>query len=234
MATTSELIDRIVEQCTGWNRDGYRGVLQYLDIAQKMLFMSESEQNVVIDPLTGNLPPLNTTKGVFAYDLPADCWKLGHIGIEVKIASIISGTLLTTITGLDYGTRRQVTNPLTYFHWAGFKYVRVPYVRSWPAGDSTLARLVFTADPGDATDYYRSLYWRKPANLISDSIPLEIEPPWDDAYLLPATVALIHGVENGNYAEARALVLNELRPTYWKQKNSGEQGFSYEPVERGF
>lgn len=234
MATTSELLDRIVEQCSDWNRDGYRGVLQYLDIAQKLLFMHECEQNVVVDPATGGLPSLNTTKGVFAYDLPSDCWKLGHVGVEVKIASLVSDTLLTTLTGLDYGTRRLATEPLKYFHWAGFEYIRIPYVRSWPAGDSSVAHLVFTADPGDATDYYKTLYWKKPATLVSDSIPLEIEPPWDDLFLLPAAVSLIHGVENGNYVEARSLILRDLKPAYWKEKNSGEQGFSDEPVERGF
>jgi len=234
MATTSELLDRIAEQCKGWNRDGYRGILQYLDIAQKTLLMEECEQNVAIDSTTGTLPSLNTTTGTYAYNLPSDCWKLGCIGIEVKIASVVSGTLLTTITGLDYGTRRQVQNPLTYFHFSGFEYVRVPYIRSYPATDSGVARLVFTADPGTATDYYKELYWKKPATLTSDSIPLEIEPPYDDLYLLPATVSLIHGVENGNYVEARTLILRDLKPAYWKERNSGEQGFSYESVSRGY
>lgn len=234
MATTSELIDRIVEQCKGWNRDGYRGVLQYLDIAQKLLLCHESEQNVVMNEATGYLPTLDTTATVFNYNLPSDCWKLGQVLIEVKIASQISGTLLNTITGLDYGTRRLVSNPLSYYTYAGFEYIRVPFVRSWPSQELAVARMCFTADPGTTTGYYSLQYFKKPTTLSSDSIQVEIEPPWDDLYLLPATVSLIHGVENGNYVEARVVIMRDLVPQFWKEKNGGEQGFSYEPVERGF
>jgi hypothetical protein len=45
---------------------------------------------------------------------------------------------------------------------------------------------------------------------------------------------LIEGIEHGNYAEARMEVLKVWRPQYWKEINSGAQGFDQETEDRGY
>ena len=242
MATTAELLVILQEQFKGWNVNGPRGLLHYLDTAHKILCQTESDNRVVFDTTTGLLPYLVTTAGTFHYNLPADCWKLSDVLVECGI----NGSLLDNLSYYRYGTsglgstvlstgfRISATRKLEYVNVSGIRYIRVPHIRSTPCGESALAALTFTDDPGTTTTAYNIRYYKKPASLVSDSIPLEIEPPYDELCLLPAACKLIEGVQHGNYMEARNEILKTIKPLYWKECNSGEQGFDYDAEDRGY
>jgi len=242
MASTAELLVILQEQFKGWNINGPRGLLHYLDTAHRILCQTESANRVVFDSSTGLLPYLVTTAGTFTYNLPSDCWKLGDVLVEIGV----NGSLFDNLSYYRYGTggvggtalmtgfRISSTRKLEHVTISGIGYIRVPHIRSFPAGESTLAKLIFTDDPGTTTTCYNIRYYKKCAELVSDSIPLEIEPPNDELYLLPATCKLIEGVQHGNYLEARTEILKNIKPLYWKECNSGEQGFDYDAEDRGF
>lgn len=219
-----------MEQFKGWNADGPRGVLHYIDVAHKLFRQVESEQTVYFNESTGLLPYLTTTAGTYNYSLPSNCWKLADVLVE----SGVTGSLLDTYTGVDYGMRRGGFNKIDIVTIANIDYLRIKNVRSWPAAEAAVARMAFTDDPGTSSDVYNLRYYKKPVSITSDSIQLEVEPPYDELYLLPAVCKLIEGIEHGNYAEARMELLSVWRPKYWNEINSGAQGFEYESEDHGY
>jgi len=219
--TTSELLDILEEQFPGWNRDGVRGLLRYVDIAQKALCMVAAEQLLIFDETTGKLPLLTTVSGTFAYYVDPAVSFVDGVLFENEAQSFLS----------DYG--REIVVP-EYLSIAGIQYIRIPFVRTWPATDSANAKILFTKNPGDTTDRYFLRTYRRPATLDSDSIPLLIPPPYDELYLLPATAKLVEGANHGNYIEARTAIIREFKPLMWQAFNEGEQGQDFEPESRGF
>ena len=230
MATTAELITILQEQFKGWNANGPRGVLHYLDVAHRAFRQLESEQTVYFDETNGKLPYLDTTAGTYAYSLPSNCWKLAGVYVEAGV----TGSILDNLSLADYGLRTSNTHKIEEVVLSGITYVRIHNVRSWPSTEAAVARMAFSDDPGTTTDVYNIKYYKKPVELYSDSIQLEVEPPYDELYLLPAVCELIEGIQHGNYAEARANLLGVWRPKYWKEINSGEQGFDFEAEDRGY
>jgi len=221
--TTYELLSILEEQFPGWNRDGVRGLLRYVDVAQKALCMVPAEQLLLFDDSTGELPALPTTAGLYAYFTAPEVSFVDEVLLEAQ--SLNSGGIQ------DYGNLAY--RKPEYRSISGVTYVRVPYIRTWPATDSTNAKILFTRDPGTST-LYKLRSYRRPATLDSDSIELTIPPPYDELYLLPATGKLIEGVNHGNYIEARASLIREFKPLMWEAFNLGEQGQDNEPEDRGF
>ena len=230
MATTAELVTILLEQFKGWNADGPRGVLHYIDAAHKLFRQVECEQTVYYDETTGNLPLLTTTAGTYSYSLPANCWKLAAVLVE----SGVTGSLLDSYSNADYGIRTAVSKKIEPVTISGVDYLRIVNVRSWPSTESAVARVMFTDDPGDTTTVYNIKYYKKPADITSDTIPIEIEPPWDEMFFVPAVCKLIEGIEHGNYAEARMEILKVWLPQYIKKLNGGEQGFDQDTENRGY
>jgi hypothetical protein len=231
--TTLELLTIIAEQKKGWNIDGERGILPHLNSAHFILLAQESEQNIFFDEEAGDLPSLDTTDGTYNYTCDENIWKIGGIYIRSKDLSSSSGAIIG-LQGFDYGTRRYNRVPIEYINVGGIEFVRVPFVRSWPSTEIADARMVFTENPGNTTDYYKQYGWKKPTQILSESIQIDIPPPWDYQFLLPATCMLLEGIEHGNYADTQQYILNVLKPRLQKEMNGGEQGFDFCAVSRGF
>jgi hypothetical protein len=230
MATTAELVTILQEQFKGWNANGPRGVLHYIDVAHRIFRQVESEQTVYFDETNGKLPYLDTTDGVYKYSLPSNCWKLAGVYIEAGV----TGSLLDNLSLADYGLRVSNVHKIESVVMSGIEYLRLHNVRSWPASEAAVARLAFSDNPGTTDDVYNIKYYRQPVELVSDSIQLEVEPPYDELYLLPAVCELIEGIQHGNYADARTKLLEIWRPKYWKEINGGEQGFDFDSEDRGY
>lgn len=230
MSSTLEILTVLQEQFKGWNIDGPRGLRYFLNIAHKLFRQCESEQAVYYDVSTGKLPYLATTLGTFDYALPANCWKLFGVLVEVGV----TGSILDNWTGADYGLRIGNRRRIETVTLSGIDYLRIHNIRSQPCTEAANARLQFTDDPGSTTSVYNIAYYKKPVEILSDSIQIEVEPPWDDMFLVPATAKLIEGIQHGDYANARKEVMEYWRPQYWKELNSGEQGLYGEPEDRGY
>lgn len=229
--TTSELLSILEEQFPGWNRDGTRGLLRYVDIAQKALCMIPAEQLLIFDTSTGKIPAIPTVAGTYEYTMPAEVSFVDEVLVEAGDSSFSS---LQTLSSQDYGRATRNSTIPEYRSIAGIEYFRIPFIRSWPASESANAKILFTKNPGDSSTSYRRRSYRRPATLGSDTIELTIPPPYDELYLLPAVGKLIEGVNHGNYIEARAAIVRDFKPLMWAAFNTGEQGKDYEPEERGF
>jgi hypothetical protein len=229
--TTYELLNILEEQFPGWNRDGVRGLLRYVDIAQKALCMVPAEQLLIMEDATGKLPVLGTTAGTFAYYMSAITSFVDEVLVEADSRSWGSMSVQSL---QDYGRTAPDAAIPEYRAIAGIQYLRVPFVRTWPATDANNAKLLFTKDPATTTSLYYLRSYRRPETLDSDSIGLLIPPPYDELYLLPAAAKLVEGANHGNYIEARAAIERDFKPLMWEAFNEGEQGQSNEPESRGF
>jgi hypothetical protein len=228
--TTEEILTLLEHQFPGWNRDGIRGILPYLNVAQKILCNVESDQLLIFDESTGKLPTITTVDGTYTYDLPDTVSFISSVVVEVGDLQPNSVTFFQQ----DYGRINRLSN-MKYdtIEISGVSYYEIPYVRSYPATEDNAAKVIFTHNPGSTTDVYRYSGYPKPAELVSDTIPLTIPPPQDVLLLLPATAKLIEAVENGNYLEAYNALKNEFREEIQKEYNKG--AFVYkEPEDRGF
>ena len=222
---TEELIDELVQRFNGWNRSGEHGVLRYISAAHEILMTAEAEQNLIFNETTGVLPSLNTVAGTFRYILTNDVWRVASILIKITDAPV--ATDYGALTRSSYKNSRMI---------GGILYAKVPYVRQWDYINSVkLARLMFTQDPGTHNDYYFRESYKRPTEILSESIQVDIPSPLDFDILIPAAAKLIEGVQSGNYDQARQYVKLQLKPELWKQLNSGVQGeLDMEPVDRGF
>jgi hypothetical protein len=225
---TEEIVDELIQRFNGMNRDGEHGVLRYLNSAHEILMTQEAEQNLIFDPATGKLPPLNTTAGTFNYVMPTTTWRVAAILIENAYPGAPT---------VDYGSQPTImTDYKNSVVIGGITYARIPYIRAWDyINANTPAHVMFTKDPLTKADYYFRQSYRRPTQILSESIQCDIQPPWDFDVLIPAAAHLIEGALNGNYDEARRIIRVELKTELWRQLDSGDQGYlDTEPVDRGF
>lgn len=231
MSTTEELLSLLEKQFIGWNRDGSRGIRHYLNLAQRMLCDVESEQLMIINESTGKLPAITTVAGTFTYSLPST---VGHID-SVLVEANDNSTLINNLYRQDYGSVSRasqiVAEEITI---SGIKYIRVPYIRAFPATESNVAKIVFTEDPGTTSDIYRYRGYKLPTDIVSDTIELTIHPPYDMLYLFPATALLLEGVQNGNWLDAINTIKEYYIPKMHMTFNEGAFGTCYEAEDHGF
>lgn len=229
--TTEEILSILEKQFSGWVRYGDRGIITYLNIAQRTLLNIAADQLMIIDESTGKLPSFDTVDGVFAYDLASNVNFIDAVLVESGVNTL----LLTGIFQQDYGYSSRIQQrPSESINISGISYIRIPQIRSYPATESASAKVVFTENPGDTSDIYRYRGYKLPTEITSDTIPLTIQPPYDTIYLLPATAKLLEGVQSGNYVDAYVFIQNELVPKLHNALNIGEFGRDYYAEDRGF
>jgi len=233
--TTSDLIDELVTRFNGWSRDGDHGVLRYLNAAHGQLMAMEAEQNLIVDTTTGDLPLIATTAGTFIYTMPSNVWRVTGVLIRTDTPG-------SPILG-DYGLYNQniMQRPLRTSmknsrSIGGRFYAKYAYARCKDyLNSSQLATVMFTRDPETKPDFYYRQSYRRPTDILSETIQPDIPPPYDFEILLPAAAKLIEGVQSGNYMEAYEYVKKVFKPALWKELNAGDQGeYDAEPVDRGF
>lgn len=225
---TEELIDELVQRFNGMNRTGDHGLLRFLNSAHEILMSVEAEQTMLFDTTTGNLPAINTTAGTFLYTMPDEVWRVSKVLVKIN-----NQILPTSDYGLQRYTGTSYKNALVI---GGQAYAKIPFIRSKDRlNDNQLATVMFTQDPTTQSDYYYRQSYRRPTQILSESIQHDCPAPFDYDFLLPATAKLVEGQLNGNYDEARRIVRMELKPAMWKELDAGDQGdLDCEPVDRGF
>ena len=216
----------------GINRSGPVSIQFITDIAQNILMSVESEQTSVFDAATGRLPVFATRAGRFAYNAPADAWRIAYVLVEVDQPNTI---LDQYYYNYDYNSLRTRSggNKLEITKISGISYYIVPFIRSWDATDSGPARFEFTEDPGDTTADYRLWYYPKPTKLLSDSIPLSIGPPYDILHLFPAVTTLYRAMQDGDMLAAIEKV-KLIRNDYNSELNKGAQDTDLESTDHGY
>lgn len=232
MSTTEEIMNLLDKQFPGWNRDGERGTRHYLNLVQRVLLNIPADQLMIIDEDTGKLPSFNTVSNTFKYDLPSTVNFIDTVLVEAG-ANV---TLMNNYSMQDYGrfSTRTDNKPFEDINISGIDYYKIPYVRSTPAKENAVASVIFTVNPGTSTDIYRYRGYELPAEIVSDTIQLSIDPPYDMIYLYPATCKVLQGVQNGKFAEAYEYIIENIVPKVHKALNKGAFGINQIPDDHGF
>jgi len=229
---TQELVTILTKQFVGWNRDGDRGVLPYLNQAQRILCTIPSDQLMIINEATGELPSFDTVKGTSSYNLPSTVNFIDAVLVKNNVETL----LINNQYFYDYGGVVQSSHPreLESVRISGIEYSKIIYIRSFPWTEQSVAKITFTIDPGNSTGQYQYRGYKLPTKLVSETIPLTIHPPYETTILLPATAKLIEGVQSGNYLEAYETIQKLYIPQMKEAFNIGAFGVNYNARDRGF
>jgi hypothetical protein len=189
--------------------------------AHKILIQQETEQNLLIDPLTGNYPYLQTYEGFYVANPPTvlelEFWRIHAILIDND----------TELEGDNWRTEAFSIN--------GMDYLRVLNTKAYDAVYNTPAAVVFNGvSPGTTTDVFRVLGYFKAREIVSDSIEHMMIGTTDMELLVPATIKLIEGLDHGNYEEARQQIIRDLKPQMRYEMNHGATGQSNYCTKRAY
>jgi hypothetical protein len=187
---------------------------------------------MIIDSSTGQPPTFDTTEDVLEYSLPSNVAFVENIIVRTDEQT----SLMRSRYFYDYGGVRNPVYPkeLEYTMISGVNYEILPWIRSYPATENSVAKVLFSSDPGASTDIYRYMGYKLPTEITADTIPLSIHPPYDILYLLPATAKLMEGVQNGNYTDAIMFIEKEYVSKMNLAFNIGTFGVDYNAEDRGF
>ena len=119
-----------------------------------------------------------------------------------------------------------LVNTVDYKEIAGNYYYEYQFVRTLDALEDVSAQIIFSRNPGESTNKFRLLMYKKPTEIDSDRIQLQI-PDRDGShrmFIFPAVMKFIEAQNNGNYMEAVDYIENTLKPKMWEVLNSGAQG----------
>lgn len=232
--TTREIVTLVKYQAEKWNRTGLPGILPILNQAQNLLYQFEHEQNVALDA-QGDFPFVATQDNVFNYDLPADCWRPVEILISATLYSDgYYGYLFDSQIIQDYDERINLQRPVDEVFYNGKRYWRWQQIKSKDQriGEGQTNNLIFRLNPGDTTEKYRLRYYKRPTQITAETIQPTIPEPYDFEFLVPATMKLIEGFQNGTIAEMMDYVTLKLAPRFWFKIQAGMQGQSYHQARR--
>ena len=226
---TTQLVDEIVRRFKNFERDGEDGVLQYLNAANAILYQVEAEQTIVFDQVTGMLPVLATIAGQNVYTLPDEYWRCGNILVSAARARHEFGYASQFAFGSPHGCRSE-----DLIVYGGHRYWPVEKVKTRDSARSgSPVQILFQGDPGTTTNVYHIRGYKRPTNILSETVDVDIPEPLDIECLVPATCSLIDGVLNGTYPEALQYVKRTYGPVVQKRLNGGAQGsIDAEPMGR--
>lgn len=233
MATTSQLLTWIELECHGWQREGPRGTRALLNEAHRLLLQGETEQNIIYDPDTGDLPFLETQNNVYRYNLPSTYWQVGGVLVDASVYST-----LYMDYGYPYWGGTYASNQLRFeeMQIGGIFYWRVVNVRSRGARNNHVPWVQFNKiNPGETTEAFRIYGWQEPLQILSDSIQHEMPGTTDVEYLMPATMRLIDAINDHQKMEkSREYIVEVLKPKVSNEMGRGEQGVPVSCTKRAF
>jgi hypothetical protein len=210
MPTTRELLQELQYDGPGWNIDGTRGLLYYLNQAHRYMMSGDCEHHIRVDTSTGKPPTLDTIEGQIDYEMPDDCRKLFLVAIDAE----------DTLNNY-YNANRDYTDE---WYVRSFKFREHPY---WEvAAQSTFAlananaRLQFVHNPGETSDLYHIFYYVKPTEILSDSIQVQVPEIYHDILLdgVMARIGLKEYGDRNNYEYWKREIVAKI---YWKEMNNG-------------
>jgi len=227
MPSLSQMITWTLLQAPGWQRDGEKGLLPIFNEVYGLLLRTEQEQTVSVD--AGELPSINTTDGVYSYNLPDTIWRVTKVGF----AQPFSVDYALPLAG-NYGIPVNRQLPDQFFYFGGRQYIRFPHIRTFDKDFSNPARIEFTVNPGTTTDTFLYMGHIEPAvQLTSESVEPQL-PEHLHQYLMQGVLKMVEALQNGNYVEAYTYINEELRKKVTAQMNLGEQGGSGHVERREF
>ena len=217
MPTTSQNVSTIVSQLNGWDRSGQHGVLEFYGEANNILLQNPCEEMVKVDNSTGMLPLLTTLDTQFKYSLPSGIWRIEAIMIALPMDFNYGVNPLKNFNVED--------KPIEFKVWAGRKYMVFSMVKCYDRGTMNEG-ILFQVNPGATTDTYYYLGYVQPTSITSENVQTQIPSRYHFSHLIPATVKLMEGFQNGTLMQARNEIEELIKPSFWNEMNKGGKGRS--------
>ena len=218
MPSTREISRQILQQAHGWQVDGARGVLPYINEIHRYMVAHDSETNVYIDPATGLPPYLTTVDGTRQYTMADNVRKIASVFFDESVP-------------MDYGDAVNYDNYGNYLWIKGTRYREVK-AGSRPKNRSSNATITFQFNPGTTTDIYFTKYYIVPTEITSVSIDLDIPDEYHDL-VVDGVVARIRAVQYGNN-DTYLMWRNERVPNeYWLETNENPNKDDLIPLRWG-
>ncbi|MFH1739955.1 MAG: hypothetical protein ABIH23_13170 [bacterium] len=207
-------------------------LLPILADAVDILMMHPCPQTMIVDPLTGLLPVLNTNDGIYTYEAPAltlsgDTVNAYHVGAVL----VNPETYLT-----DYNFSNIGVNDTEWVEIGGRYYYPYLNVKTYDGYNRNPAVIVFSVNPGTTTGYFYVQEYVYPPRIESDREEVPC-PDRDGAHrmiLLPTMMKLIEAEQHGNYTEAIEYINEYLKPKMWAILNAGAQGCEHRTIPRPY
>ena len=231
MATTGEIASWVIKSnANGYNRTA--DVLPIINDVHKILYKNERSQVYITNPTTGRLPVLPTQENVYNYNAP----EVASLNANepTQIAWRVAGVYLRKPLNNDYDnnfdeyyhTEHPPINTCEYQEWGGNYYYKYQFVRTFDETIDVPARICFTRQPGDTTSRFYLLMYRKPREITSDRIQLQIPDSegFHRRHFFPAVSKYIEAMNHGNFEETNAYIDEVVVPVVRKIMNSGAQG----------
>lgn len=194
--------------------------------AHRLLNTAEREQNLLYDSATGDFPYVTTRNSVFKYDCPTTVWLVKYIVVDIDAS-------LPDTYNNDWRFED--------FAFEGMEYCRILNVKTTPArtsssGNITPASFMFRGvNPGASTALFRRICYKLPTEITSQRIQHECPSPEAEQILIDATMALIDSVNDHKKKLAVTKYIEEtLKPKYWAELDTGEQGVPSFCVKRPY
>jgi hypothetical protein len=157
MPTTAENITRILKHVSNYSREEIMGVLSEV---QNIVYATDSEQTIKLNPNNGLPPFLETIDEQYEYDCPSDCRRTAVIFTESWPYPY--SRINNSITWKEY-----------YFKHRGWYENSISSRDALPSNNQ-LAKVYFLNNPGTTTEKFYHYYYILPTEITDESIQLTV------------------------------------------------------------
>ena len=203
MSNTSDIIDAVLPQATGWSRSsGYKNLLKGLE--QGLLSLYEGIRLIHRGTENDGLPPyLYTEDDVYTYDVSSSNLSCGSIERTIGGTSyvyvakrVVKMFIDVTNGSSDYGTNTLFGIP--YPAKVGFinRVIADVIVETTPGLKDTPPTVTFLENPGAHEDRYYIEIEIEPPALTSENIPLPVPPGFNMA-LIEYLIGYVQFMDSG-------------------------------------
>jgi len=203
MPTTRQNIGFLKDLLPNYSREQ---ILARYNEVHRIVYSSDSEQFIYIDPSTGLPPYLATTAGVYSYTAPSNCRR----------------TLFVYTRDQQYRnlSRQRPIGPRREYYFSNRGYHEVP-VRTVDRTAGTDPTVIFEQDPGTSTDKYLHLYTIEPNEI--ETLEDELQIPEHLHYLVRDIVVQMFASEEYGVTERKHVDLERGFRKIRSEMNRGAQ-----------
>ena len=206
--TTQELITFIESR----TREARPVILSLLNEIQKFIYMKPMEQTIYraqTNGMFGLYPFLITTQDKYYYTFPEGTY-LDADGNDVPVLRTYG--ILSLVGPRLYGNRKAgMVNRMSFITVGDIEFMSYPGHQKDRTSSKPAEFTFENINPGDTTNVYYHYFVRAPAELVTESIPLELP----EGCHLALSMGVISLLKSETYGDDNAF-------EYWKQKTAVE------------
>lgn len=207
--TVSQIISLLNRQNPDWDT---QPLIDLLNSFVQMALKVDTQENVVYDSNTGDLPYLATTAGLFLYTMPPNYYKIWDI-VTCSTSQYPNNAYYAHQEQNGFVTPKK---PITL---ANKSYLPVPTVKTQAYGALGVATVMFRFDPKTSINTYQIYGCASSGDILTITSVLSIPDKLHLGVVIPAMQLMIDGLDNGRYVENLQVINDTLLPKIWQEMN---------------